>query len=104
MRFFLLGLLTAVYLSPATQAQDNWPRFRGPNAAGVAQDNARLPTAWTTTENVKWIADVPGWGWSCPTVWGDHVFLTTVISDEKNVTPGKGLYLGEGVREPAGET
>ena len=101
MRFFLLGLLTAVYLSPATQAQDNWPRFRGPNGAGVARDNTRLPTAWTTTENVKWIADVPGWGWSCPIVWGEHVFLTTVVSDEKNVTPGKGLYLGEGVREPA---
>jgi len=50
---------------------------------------------------VKWVADVPGWGWSCPIVWGDRVFLTAVVSDEPNVAPGKGLYLGEGVRDPA---
>jgi outer membrane protein assembly factor BamB len=80
---------------------DNWPRFRGPNADGVAPDNAGLPTTWTTTENVQWVADVPGWGWSCPIVWGDRVFLSTVIGDEENLTPSKGLYLGEGVRVPA---
>jgi hypothetical protein len=28
------------------------------------------------------------------------VFLTSVVSDEKNVAPQKGLYLGEGVRDP----
>jgi hypothetical protein len=101
MRLSLLGLLTVAYLSAAVQARDNWPRFRGPNADGVAPDNTGLPTTWTTTENVKWISDVPGWGWSCPIVWGDRVFLSTVVSDEKNVKPSKGLYLGQGVRDPA---
>ena len=102
MRFLLLlALLTAACPSTATQAEDNWPRFRGPNADGVAPDNPGLPTTWTTTENVKWVADVPGWGWSCPVVSRDRVFLTTVVSDEKNLTPSKGLYLGEGVRDPA---
>jgi outer membrane protein assembly factor BamB len=102
MRFlFLLGLLTAACPSTATRAEHNWPRFRGPNADGVAPDNTGLPTTWTTTENVKWVADLPGWGWSCPVVWGDRVFLTTVVSDEENLTPSKGLYLGEGVRDPA---
>lgn len=67
----------------------------------MAPDHAGLPTTWTTTDNVKWVADVPGWGWSCPIVWGDRVFLTSVVSDEQNVAPGKGLYLGEGVRDPA---
>jgi outer membrane protein assembly factor BamB len=100
-RTFLLGLLTAAWLATVAQAQSNWPRFRGPNADGVAPDHAGLPTKWTTTDNVKWVADVPGWGWSCPIVWGDRVFLTSVVSDEQNVTPGKGLYLGEGVRDPA---
>lgn len=99
--FFLLWLLTAACSSTATQAEDNWPRFRGPNGDGVAPDNTGLPTTWTITRNVKWVADVPGWGWSCPVVWGDRAFLTTVVSDEKNLTPSKGMYLGEGVREPA---
>ena len=80
---------------------DNWPRFRGPNADGVAPDHPGLPTTWTNTNNVRWAVDVPGWGWSCPIIWNDRVFLSTVISDEENLTPSKGLYLGEGVRDPA---
>ncbi|MBC8351114.1 MAG: PQQ-binding-like beta-propeller repeat protein [Planctomycetes bacterium] len=92
----------AILLCAATAAaEDNWPRFRGPNADGVAKDNAGLPSTWTNTDNVKWIADVPGWGWACPIVWGDRVFLSTVVGDEDNLTPSKGLYLGEGVREPS---
>lgn len=66
----------------------------------MAPDNAGLGTKCTTTENVKWVADVPGWGWSCPIVRGHRVFLTSVVRDEKNLTPSKGLYLGEGVRDP----
>lgn len=83
------------------QADGNWPRFRGVDGTGVSPDNSNLPLSWTTTENVAWVADVPGWGWSCPVVWEDKVFLTTVVSDEANLTPSKGLYLGEGVRDPA---
>jgi outer membrane protein assembly factor BamB len=82
-------------------AEDNWHRFRGPDADGVAPDNPGLPITWTNTENVKWAVDVPGWGWSCPIVWGDRVYLSTVVSDEENLTPSKGLYLGAGVRNPA---
>lgn len=92
--FTLLGALNA-------PAEDNWPRFRGPNADGVAKDDPRLPTTWSKKDNVKWVADVPGWGWSCPIVWGDKVFLTTVKSDEENTAPKPGLYLGQGVRKPA---
>ncbi|MCH8222626.1 MAG: PQQ-binding-like beta-propeller repeat protein, partial [Chloroflexi bacterium] len=40
-------------------------------------------------------------GWACPIVWGDKVFLSTVVSDEENRRPKKGLYLGRGVRTPA---
>ncbi len=99
----LLGIaaLLLLLIQPPTHGQDNWPRFRGPNADGVAPDNAGLPTTWTTTDNVRWVADVAGWGWSSPIVWGDCAFLTSVVSDEENLTPSKGLYQGEGVRDPA---
>lgn len=79
----------------------HWPRFRGPTADGVARDDPRLPDSWSTTENVQWKVDMPGWGWAAPVVWGNRVFLTTVVADEKNITPTKGLYLGRGVRDPA---
>jgi outer membrane protein assembly factor BamB len=81
-------------------ADENWPRFRGKNADGVAADDARLPDSWSNKENVAWVADVPGWGLSCPVVWGDKVFLTTVVSDGEQPAPKKGLYLGMGVRTP----
>jgi outer membrane protein assembly factor BamB len=100
-RLSLLAALAVAWLVQGAQAQDNWPRFRGPHADGVAPDRAGLPTRWTNTENVKWVADVPGWGWSSPIVWGGRVFVTSVVSDEKNITPSKGLYRGEGVRDPA---
>ena len=57
---FLFQLFAAAYFSAGAWAQDTWPRFRGPNGDGVAPDNAGLPTTWTTTNNVKWVADVPG--------------------------------------------
>ncbi len=101
-RLARLGLLMAACLGTlAAASEGNWPRFRGPAAGGVSADNAGLPTTWTTIDNVQWVADVRGWGWSSPIVWGERVFLTTVVSDEKGATPSKGLYLGQGVREPA---
>ena len=93
--------LLVLAIMPLTAAAQNWTRFRGPNGDGVGQDDSRLPDTWSTTDNVKWSVDVPGWGWSCPVVWGNRVFLTTVVSDEENVAPSKGLYLGKGVRDPA---
>ncbi|MDP6060536.1 MAG: serine/threonine protein kinase, partial [Pirellulaceae bacterium] len=80
--------------------QQSWPRFRGAAATGVAADHPRLPTTWSATENVAWSTEIPGWGWSCPVVWGNNVFLTTVVPDEENEKPKKGLYLGQGRREP----
>ena len=97
----LNAILLTLLLTTIINADDNWPRFRGTDGTGAAADNAGLPISWSTTENVRWIADVPGWGWACPVVWGNKVFLTTVVNDEPNLTPSKGLYLGEGVRDPA---
>jgi outer membrane protein assembly factor BamB len=99
--FFLLLFLSSVCFSTAAGQENHWPRFRGPDATGVAPDHPGLPITWSTTENVKWVADVPGLGWSCPIVWGDRVFLTSVVSGGPTKVPEKGMYLGEGVREPA---
>lgn len=98
----VIGFAACLILSPLSMVHgvDHWTRFRGEDGNSVARDNANLPTRWSTTENVRWAIDLPGWGWSCPIVWGDKVFLTTVVSDEQNLAPSKGLYLGQGVRDP----
>ena len=68
-------LLVAVLCAPAA-AQDRWPQFRGPDARGVSEA-AGLPIRWSTTENVAWVADLPGLGWSSPVVWDDTVYVTS---------------------------
>ena len=75
-------------------------RFRGSDATGVSADDPRLPDEWTTEQNVRWKATVPGWGWSSPIVSGNRVFVTSVVNDEEYEEPQAGLYLGRGRQEP----
>ena len=73
--------------------QTSWPQFRGPMATGVA-DDARFPDKWSATENIAWKRDIPGRGWSSPVVWGENVFLTTVVNAGQTEEAIKGLYFG----------
>jgi outer membrane protein assembly factor BamB len=41
-----------------------------------------------------WKTDIPGIGWSSPVVWGDRIFLTSVISAVAPESPKMGLYFG----------
>lgn len=94
-------LLVGLFFASASAAE-NWPQFRGPGARGVAE-NPALPIRWSTNENVEWKINVPGRGWSCPVIWGDKVFLTTVTSTGEMEAPKKGLYFG-GERKEAPRT
>lgn len=66
-----LALLSAA-ATPALDAAD-WPRFRGPNGAGVA-DGAPLPGS-LAPETALWRASVPP-GFSSPVLVGEKLFLT----------------------------
>jgi outer membrane protein assembly factor BamB len=69
-------LLTAVLLFPVhiTNASD-WPQFRGPGGSAVS-DEKGLPVKWSTTENVRWKADLPGRGVSSPVIAGGRIYVT----------------------------
>lgn len=89
-----LLILTLLCVSPIiANAQDRWPQFRGAQSIGVAEDPA-LPEKWSATENVAWKTDIAGIGWSSPIVWGNQVFLTSVINSGDTEPPKKGLYFG----------
>ena len=60
----------------ATVRGADWPRFRGPNGSGVSTEKKPLPAEWSDTKNLKWKAELPGPGNSCPIVVGDRVFVT----------------------------
>jgi hypothetical protein len=95
----LLMLVLAVTTTAALTA-DEWPQFRGPSA-GVAPDDPALPDTWSATQNVAWKVPIPGLGWSSPVVWGDHVFVTTVVNSTAQDPPKPGFYLGDWAASPA---
>jgi hypothetical protein len=88
--------LAAVFIAGHTHAADNWPQFRGSEANPAVGDNPNLPETWSTMENVEWVADVTGLGWSSPVVWGNRIFLTTVGATGDFERPKEGLYNGMG--------
>ncbi|MDG2381552.1 MAG: PQQ-binding-like beta-propeller repeat protein [Pirellulaceae bacterium] len=94
----LLSLLTLAFCSNTFGQVVQ--RFRGPDATGVVADDPRLPDTWSSEENVKWKTTIPGWGWSSPIVFGNRVFVTSVVNDEDYEKPKPGLYLGFGRRKP----
>src|SRR5262249_1041232 len=76
----IAAALGATVNESALAATRNWPQFRGPNASGVAND-ARPPTKIGPTNGALWKIEVP-WSPSSPCVWGDRIFLTTVVDGE----------------------
>ena len=93
----------AVALCPwtAVAADQDWPRFRGPDANPVGAQS-RLTDHWSKTENVEWSAEIPGRGWSSPVVTGGKVLLTTVTTEGKSKAPQTGTeYSNEYVAELA---
>lgn len=81
---FLFTLVMSASWSFGKDPATDWPRWRGPNADGVAEGGT-LPTRWSRTENVRWSVKLPGWGTSSPVVYGDRVFVTSHIKDKKSL-------------------
>jgi outer membrane protein assembly factor BamB len=71
----LFAGVALIALASAVLAGD-WPRFRGPNGAGIAMDKG-IPIHFTEKEGVLWKTAIPGAGNSSPIVSGDRIFLQT---------------------------
>ena len=76
-----LACLVALLIAAPAVAGD-WPQFRGPNFNGSANETS-LPTKWSTTENVKWAADLPGPSAATPAIWGNYVFVSSTDTDRE---------------------
>ncbi|MCG8607643.1 PQQ-binding-like beta-propeller repeat protein, partial [bacterium] len=62
-------------------AQPAWPRFRGPNGAGISESDHALPVTFDEKTNALWQTSVSE-GHSSPVIWGDRIFLTGKNNDE----------------------
>ena len=55
---------------------DNWPQWRGPSFNGATAEKG-LPATWSKTENVQWVAALPGPSGATPVIWGEAVFVSS---------------------------
>jgi outer membrane protein assembly factor BamB len=74
-------LACACQASGVAADSDNWPQFRGRNAAGVALTDAALPTEIGPDAHVLWKTALPP-GHSSPVVHGDRLYLTAVKGEQ----------------------
>ena len=70
-----LVVISVLCTSPVAFA--DWTRFRGPNGSGVSADDATMPLRWSASANLKWKAELPGPGVSCPIAVGDRIYVTS---------------------------
>jgi outer membrane protein assembly factor BamB len=57
----------------------DWPRFRGPNGTGIAEDKT-IPVKWTGNDFI-WKVEMPGLGNSSPVVWKGRVYVQAASKD-----------------------
>ncbi len=58
--FKILSLCSLLWIGIAqVTLADNWGHWRGASGNGIAL-NAKPPTEWSATKNVKWKVDLPG--------------------------------------------
>jgi len=66
---------------PASGAEQQWPRFRGPTGQGLTGQKD-LPIHWDKSSGaIVWRTKIPGRGNSSPIVWGERIFLTSATAD-----------------------
>lgn len=82
----MLKLLACVVLLafPLVCLAGDWPQWRGPYQNG-SSDEKNLPQTWSATENVAWVAKLPGPSASTPAVWGDRVFVSSSSVEGKDL-------------------
>ncbi len=58
-----------------------WCSWRGGQLHGIGA-SVKLPSVWTEELGTRWRVNVPGRGNSSPIIWGDYVFLTSIVQTE----------------------
>lgn len=101
-------LIFLFFLGMAVTANaQNWPRFRGPGALGIA-DGQNLPVKFSAEDriNILWMTSIPGLAHSSPIVWGDRIYVTTAINTEGSpeLRTGDSSVAGAGTLSEEGKT
>jgi outer membrane protein assembly factor BamB len=58
----------------------DWPAFRGPDGQGHSTSK-NVPLTWSETENIAWKTELPGLGWSSPSIADDQIWVTSGVDE-----------------------
>lgn len=83
MHFVLSAVLPLLLLPPSLSAE-NWSQWRGPHFNG-STDETGLPATFSKSENIRWVAELPGSSAATPIIHGNHVFISTVDDRQKKL-------------------
>lgn len=73
-----------LFIATANAIAGDSPQFRGIDGQGHS-DETNLPVTWSETENIRWKSNLPGLGWSTPSIVGNQIWLTTAIDEGKSL-------------------
>ncbi len=71
-------------LAAAAVAAADWPHWRGPDYTG-ASTATNLPVTFGRSENVRWVADLPGPSAATPILWGHYVFVSSTDREARTL-------------------
>lgn len=85
MRMIVVNIIVFILTATTTTTgAENWPQWRGPFLNGYTSEKG-LPVTWSKTENVLWVAKMPGPGNATPIIWEDRVFATAIEEESKRM-------------------
>jgi outer membrane protein assembly factor BamB len=77
---FVVSFTFAAAMAALVQGED-WPQFRGPTGQGISSEKG-LPVQWKPDQNVAWKVEIPGSGWSSPSLSRGRIYLTSAVPTE----------------------
>ena len=92
MRFY--GTWLFVLLLTNSVSAQQWTSFQ--NGGSVGNPNWKLPQKWTPEENIAWQTNLTGYGQSSPVVFGETVFVTTVVGANKESVRVEAFNVADG--------
>lgn len=93
---FTFLAFTALAAPTVSNAEANWPAFRGNGNSTTSLKD--LPLNWSDTKGIAWRADLADYGQSSPVIWEDTVYATSTGGDSKEKLFVEAFDLNSGER------
>lgn len=81
---WVLVMAFVISLSGSDLAAQNWPQWRGGSLDSLSQATD-LPVEFDRDTNLLWRVELPGPGGASPVIWGDRIFVISVVEESNDL-------------------